>query len=438
MKKTNEVIYHLLDNQPNKNETTNLKNFINIANTNYNHFKQIDKLYIYNLTKEIRIPSQLKYLIVKKCKKDIFNTLVLPSTLEILDLWNCHNLNINDLKSKCPNLKYLHIYNCKLENDNKNIEQLPETLEKIEIITTPIERILIPYKCKSVRFSCIKNLSQLHFEENPNGNETCFLEILEIFNCRIKNLSFLNRCNYLKFLEIKKNSIENIELPQTNNLKLLKLRTCGLKKVPKLPISLEILDLWHNRLGKEQCLNEILKCNNLKYLELSWNKFKGKLDVSHMDNLIKLILYRNNFIEVVYPNSVKQLEINCNNLQKYPEIKPNIKYLDISSNSLELSLEEIDKINNFNMNTTIVNDINSEIDTISFENGENINETQYNSVFYNNLDDSEEQYIFDEYINCNKIERIEINESNLPLGYEYIWNENDILLINKKINYLPK
>jgi hypothetical protein len=433
VKSNNQIYYHLLDNQPNKNEVTNLKNYINMANTNYNHFKNIDKLKIYNLTKEIRIPSQLKYLIVKKCKKDIFNTLVLPSTLEILDLWYCHNLNLNDLKSKCPNLRYLHIYNCKLDNDNKNIQQLPETLEKINIITTPIESFYIPYKCKSVRLSCIKNLSQLQIDENPNENETCLLEILDIFNCRIKNLSFLKKCNNLKDLEIVKNSIESIELPQTNNLKLLKLRTCGLKKVPKLPISLEILDLWHNRIGKEECLNEILKCNNLKYLGLSWNKFKGKLDVSHLNNLIKLILYRNNITEVVYPNSVEQLEINCNNLKKYPEIKPNIKYLDISSNPLILSLEEIDTINNFNMNKNIVNDIDNEIDTISLENGENIDETQYNSVFYDNLDDNEEQD-YDEYINCNKIKRIEINESNLPPGYEYIWNENDILLMSKKVN----
>lgn len=438
--KSNKIIYHLLGTHKSINPITNYKNFVKLANSNYETFKMIDKLSIIHLTKEIRIPSQLKHLIIRKCKKGLFDTLTLPTSLEILELEYCNNININDLKSKCPYLKQLIIFICKLNNENRFIEQLPNTLEKIKIFLTPIERINIPLTCKSFRVSRIKSLKELNIE-SENDEIFSQLEKFEIYDCQIKNLLFLKSCKNLKQIEIIKNITEKIEFP--NNLKILKLRYCGLKTLPNLPSSIEILDLVRNRLNNEQ-LSKILKCNNLKYLQLSSNNFKGILDVSHMNNLVKLFGTRNNFTEIKYPNSQVELEINSNKLTQFPELKPNIKFLNICSNPMELSLEEIKIINNFNskIQTTtfefennIENDIENDIEN-EIENDEESEEDNGDPTAFYDDDENDEEFLTNEYTQCHKMNCIVINDDDVPPGYECFYNSDDILLIRKKENII--
>ena len=207
-----------------------------------------------------------------------------------------------------------------INNDNKleisgniNIHSLSEITEYINF---NLDTIILNY---NNIVSCDLNVlpdNITNIEINNNSveieelvlNEKHDWESIILTNCNIKNINEINNIKCGNF-DLRNNDIEKIIL---NNC-----------KINKLNINKNMLDSI-----------EFNNCD-INEIDLSFNKLKN--NINFPDNLSKLILNNNNFIELPdnLPDTLLILNLNDNEIEKIDYLPKNIYKLELSNNKLK-------------------------------------------------------------------------------------------------------
>ncbi|UJR30468.1 hypothetical protein I4U23_018001 [Adineta vaga] len=190
-----------------------------------------------------------------------------------------------------PSIKYLSKWNTLHELDlhGNQLKSLPDEIAELKWIE-------------------ICNLGNNHFETIPLivGSLSRLTKLL-VFNNHLGNLS------------------SSLVFSKLSNLRILNLNNNYITQLPPdigCLINLEIFTMEHNQLI--ELPREIGLCTRLIELHLGFNSLtKLPLEIGYLTNLKQLILHRNNLLEIPesitnLKNSLKHLDIACNNLRIFP------------------------------------------------------------------------------------------------------------------------
>ena len=148
--------------------------------------------------------------------------------------------------------------------------------------------------------------------------------------------------------------IDNLELNSFRNLIEFNCNSCNLKKLPKLPESLKILNCGNNKLTR---LPKRLP-TSLKFLHCWNNKINKLTDLP--DTLIELDCTRNNLRELpkFFPICLRQLSCSSNKLTKISKYLPEtLTHLNFSNNSLIYMPKLPKKLTHLNCASNNLNEI---------------------------------------------------------------------------------
>jgi len=344
---------------------------ITINNKNLTAFP-IELAYLTDNLYFLSLSNAPKYSNIKKIKY-IPNFITRFTSLEHLFLTNneIHNAEYVD---KLPNLKTLHLKYNPLKTFNVLFSQNNQ-LETLDLRKTMFN---IPIDF----FKNFKNLKELYLSEVNidiiDLNNNLKLTKVDLSNNSLTNLPWgLNNLNYLEFLNLSNNKLQNIntsflntlpnlkELDLSNNenahfnltelyvteipnLTKLILKKVGLHYIKMFPLfnNLTYLDLSENNL--KELPNIPFK--NLTHLILNDNQLV-KLPDDFNFPLLKVLKLNNNQIEILpdkfnFPLLVV-LELNNNQLQKLPKLiyeLKNLQELNLSHNKLPIIAPDILKL----------------------------------------------------------------------------------------------
>ncbi len=260
----------------------NLPQNLEYLDIGFNYNKPLDKL-----------PQELKYLhlSVKKFSHHINN---LPNGLKVLDFSVCekHNCTFNFLPEQLESLhissktivkldylptglKYLDIRINDFGNKNADtylISNLPNTVEEL-LVYCNVNLDTLPNSIKSLY---INDFCQQSLDFLPNG-----IEELTLF--RQKNVNFANLPKTIKNLKLVHCTYTNVQdIKLLTNLQYLDFTDGKVKKINKLPDSIELLHIYNtkiNRLPKNiktvYTSNYKLRENHIKLNPDSQVKFIG-------------------------------------------------------------------------------------------------------------------------------------------------------------------
>ncbi|CAF1226385.1 unnamed protein product [Adineta steineri] len=227
--------------------------------------------------------------------------------LQILDL-SCNNLTHIDNLRTLPNLRELKLYGNKIEQI-ENLDCLTQ-LQTLQLQYNDIEKIgfglVYLTRLQLLRIDS-NNLTSIRSEEISKLSQ---LKILDVSDCSIENLDFINSLPSITELRANHSCIKTLP-NQIRNLRFL-----------------TDLDLSNNQLTN---ITSIKTLSALHLLRLTNNRIQDIQIISHLTHLSELYLANNQITSL--PNSFhKLIELQC---------------LDISNNSIQ-SWKDIDVLGRMN------------------------------------------------------------------------------------------
>lgn len=185
---------------------------------------------------------------------------------------------LKELSNRCPNLKVLHLHDCKTENIC--VENIPSTVNVLSVTRSSWKPRWFQYKPNN-----LSNLHSLFLDRTVRIDRLDLLDIAQFPDLKMLSLSgcyriesmgiqiLTNSFLSLEFLDLSYINIEGIDVHHiSRNLKKLKrlhLKSCGLSNsmLESLNVcnSLEILDISENKSISQEGI-ECLRC--LKTLKI--------------------------------------------------------------------------------------------------------------------------------------------------------------------------
>ncbi|OBA27875.1 L domain-like protein [Hanseniaspora valbyensis NRRL Y-1626] len=241
-------------------------------------------------------------------------------SIEVLDLYKFKNLesltlrnnlitSISDFEGLAENndnkLTYLDLYDNRITHISSKVQKLTN-LTFLDLSFNKVAKIK--------NLSKLINLKELYLIENgitkiENLEHLINLEILELGGNDIHHLENIEKLTNLKELWLGKNKLQDITLPNLNNLKILSLPSNKLNKIPSsvknLP-NLTELYLSGNKIEKIENLETLSK---LEILDLNYNKIEHVENITALTSLTDLWLSYNQI-----DDTFKQLEENISSL----------------------------------------------------------------------------------------------------------------------------
>ena len=268
--------------------------YINILHYSLDDDDKVRKIVFYEPINEEFVYPNLSKATGKNIfiKSKILTKLTIEEDINELNLHGCSNLQEMNVK----NLKSLTILNC------PNLQKI-NGLDIDSIILTNLNNI--------PKFKINNNLKKLNINK-----------ILNYFD-----VNDISQFKNLEELIIIKTEIKNLDLINTNFLKLKKLDFNTINTINNLNIC-NLIELEHF------CIH----CNNLKIIDISKNEnltyvsiIKSKLNkiiFGKNYKLTELLLPDNELIELIIPEDIKLKNLNVNNNSNLIKINMNVKNLE--------------------------------------------------------------------------------------------------------------
>lgn len=215
-------------------------------------------------------------------------------SIEVLDLFKFENLKSLTLRNNL--ISSISDFEGLAENNNNNLTYLDLYDNRITHISSKIQKLtnltfldLSFNKIPNINnLNKLVNLKELYLIENgitkiKNLEDLKNLEILELGGNDLHHLENIEKLSNLKELWLGKNKLQDIVLPQLNNLKILSLPSNKMTEIPKsiknLP-NLKELYLSGNKIKKIENLGSLVE---LEILDLNYNQ------IAHVENLSSLV-----------------------------------------------------------------------------------------------------------------------------------------------------
>ena len=301
------------------------------------NLERLELSYNNELQKISNLPSNLKALLIQKCKKLSFDNFILPDSLTEL------GINFNDLK-EYPKFLTKNITRLMLTNNNiESIDYIPENLEmlnfehnkisSIDYFPKSIKELDISYNNISILPEIPENLTVLILSYNPLKQIPKLSDTLEELDLAGLNLESIEKIpTSLTYLDISDNKLTNL---------------------PDLPLMLEYLNVSKNLLD----YIDVSKLDKLLNYNCEFCKMKQLSNLP--DNIIRIFCNNNELIKLPkLPSHIITLNCSNNRLTKLTKLNPDIKNLDCSHNKIKmLEFDEsiFDKIGFYNFNLSYNN-----------------------------------------------------------------------------------
>lgn len=292
------------------------------------------------------ISKHLKILNLNELLLDNIESIGMFTHLEELSMHLESISSLNGLE-KLKNLKRLSI-SCEEVDSLKEIESIDSLVQL---------KLYCPYPPPtSIDFKNLRSLEILKlsgFESIDMIQGIDKLKHLDLKNCDIPKISGMNRCLNLQFLSFASNPLTKIEgLEQLKFLKYLDISSTQISRIENLEElrDLEVLLLGHTSVARIEGLESMI---NLKHLDLTNSLGESNTPIAeigsleHLSNLERLILtgHRITVVENLPTENLKFLDVSWNKIDSidYNWLR-NIKKpctIDITGNPMEVDFLEI-------------------------------------------------------------------------------------------------
>lgn len=264
----------------------------------------------------------------------IINLNNLPLSLESLEIANSYkelNLDPQVFKNLPPNLKKLKLYSC----DDITLDNLPNSLEILDISCFSNQQNILDYLPTSLKILNIK-ITKVYKSVQNNANGNSDLEVDKNNN----KINFDSLPSGLESLKIFTKYDDELNCLPTG-LKILYLPSEYTKEIKNLPKNLEELKIPL----KYEYLNSFNVCKKIKKIIIG---FSNK---SHIQN-------SSDFDLTQIPNSIEEIEFGDDFSQQIKKnLPPNIKKIIFGFNFKPFSIDLVDSIEHlefgYNFNGTI-------------------------------------------------------------------------------------
>lgn len=237
-------------------------------------------------------PEHLQVLDIQKC--DVLN-ITLPNFLEVLDISDCNELNTN-VTAFPKTLRTLRLCNIEVYS----LEDLPQTLERLEVVVCGLMRIELP--------------------------ETVNLVFLKLTGGGLRECPTFPAS--LVTIDLSENNLQTLStLPP--GLVRLTADNNELIEVPEIPSNVEYLHLKNNRLQNLSWAPHSM----LRVLDISGNAFER---LPRLPNSLVNLAAKNNHITKIkrFPGRLEVINLNDNDLKTIPALPKRLLILKVARNQL--------------------------------------------------------------------------------------------------------